>query len=418
MDKQKALLYGSAVAIRLLLFIAFPSLPPVLTGRVEISTPVTSFKRLQEGLFLYTHNISPYDGGVFHQAPLLLPLFSLFPDPARYPLFTGLFFIILDLLSAHALTRIAKTGVSVSARLFSSPRKEFRYGSTAIAAAYLFNPFTIATCIARPTSVLTNTFILSAIASAANGQSFILALSAASYLSLYPVLLFPPLTILCYDETFRTKKAQSAVTFTILHFAGLLGSIGMLLGLSYLIVGESWQFLASTYGTYLLLPDLTPNVGLWWYFFIEMFDSFREFFLGVFWLHMASYVGGLSIRFQKQPLFAIVAMLGIIAIFQPYPSIADTSLFLGVVPLYRHLFPLMRYSFLATAVIMYATLLGPAFYHLWIYAGSGNANFFYAITLVWSLGLIVVLGDMIYAVIRDELEAERPELKGKEARQM
>ena len=45
MDKQKALLFGSAAAIRLLLFAAFPSLTPVLTGRVEISTPVTSFKR-------------------------------------------------------------------------------------------------------------------------------------------------------------------------------------------------------------------------------------------------------------------------------------------------------------------------------------------------------------------------------------
>lgn len=154
MDKQKALLFGSAVAIRLLLFTAFPSLPPVLTGRVEISTPVTSFKRctfeytptkrsltkqidaVQEGLFLYTHNVSPYDGGVFHQAPLLLPLFSLFPDPAKYPLATGLLFILLDLLSANALTQIAETGVAVSARLFSSPRKEFRYSSTAIAAAY------------------------------------------------------------------------------------------------------------------------------------------------------------------------------------------------------------------------------------------------------------------------------------------
>jgi phosphatidylinositol glycan class U len=207
--------------------------------------------------------------------------------------------------------------------------------------SYLFNPFTIATCIARPTSILTNTFILSAIANAANARSltFVLALSAASYLSLYPILLFPPLVILCYDQTVRRSRTpQSPTTFTIAHFAGLAVAIGALLGLSYLITG-SWQFLASTYGTYLLLPDLTPNVGLWWYFFIEMFDSFREFFLGVFWLHMASYVGGFSIRFQTQPLFAIVALLGIIAIFQPYPSIADTSLFLGVVPLYRHLFP-------------------------------------------------------------------------------
>lgn len=32
----------------------------------------------------------------------------------------------------------------------------------------------------------------------------------------------------------------------------------------------------------LLLPDLTPNSGLWWYFFTEVFDHFRPFFLMVF----------------------------------------------------------------------------------------------------------------------------------------
>jgi len=63
-------------------------------------------------------------------------------------------------------------------------------------------------------------------------------------------------------------------------------------------------------------------------------------------------------------------------------------------------------------------MLGPAFYHLWIYAGSGNANFFYAITLVWGLGNVVVLADVLYAILRDEWEVIRPEMKGKEARQI
>jgi len=67
---------------------------------------------------------------------------------------------------------------------------------------------------------------------------------------------------------------------------------------------------------------------------------------------------------------------------------------------------------------LYTCLLGPAFYHLWIYAGSGNANFFYAITLVWSLGCVVILADVLYAILRDEWEKERPEMRGKEARQI
>jgi phosphatidylinositol glycan class U len=85
-DRQKAALFAAAVAVRLFLFAAFPSLPDLLTSRVEVSTPVSSFKRcegsgyfvqfiqwltrsiaVQEGLFLYTRNVSPYEGGVFHQ---------------------------------------------------------------------------------------------------------------------------------------------------------------------------------------------------------------------------------------------------------------------------------------------------------------------------------------------------------------
>jgi phosphatidylinositol glycan class U len=101
----------------------------------------------------------------------------------------------------------------------------------------------------------------------------------------------------------------------------------------------SWDFLSATYGVRLLLPDLTPNVGLWWYFFIEMFDSFREFFLGVFWLHAASYMPGLTIRLHKQPLFVACTLTGVFAIFTPYPSIADAALYLSLVPMFRHLFP-------------------------------------------------------------------------------
>ena len=94
------------------------------------------------------------------------------------------------------------------------------------------------------------------------------------------------------------------------------------------------------------------------------------------------------------------------------------SLFLGLLPLFRHVFPLMRYTFVSAAIVLYATFLGPAFYHLWIYAGSGNANFFYAITLVWSLGQSLLVADLMFAVLRDEWEVERPEMAGKEIRQI
>lgn len=198
------------------------------------------------------------------------------------------------------------------------------------------------TCLARPTSVVTNCLVLHAIAKAATGRSitFILALSLASYLSLYPILLFPPLALLCYDAQVRCRPTRSAkpLRFTLFHLGLIVSTLGLLLYTSHLVIG-SWQFLASTYGVQLLLPDLTPNVGLWWYFFIEMFDSFRNFFLGIFWLHMASYVGGLTLRLRRQPLFVVCCLLGVFAVFAPYPSVADAGLFLGVLPMWRHVFP-------------------------------------------------------------------------------
>ncbi|KAL7620214.1 hypothetical protein AAE478_009207 [Parahypoxylon ruwenzoriense] len=412
-------LYTAAALLRLALFTLFPALPNLLTGRVELSTPVTSFKRLQEGLFLYNHNVSPYDGGVYHQAPLLLPLFSLLPNPSAYPIFTFLLYIVVDLLNADALYKIAESGEAASSRLFTSNRKDRRWSGYVVAAMFLFNPFTIATCLARPTNVFTTCAILHAITKAISGTPFtsMLALSFATYLSLYPALLLPPLILLAYDRQHFWNKTSSLVQFAGVNVGIVTFCLSVLFLGSYLLTG-SWEFFASTYGIQLTLADLTPNVGLWWYFFIEMFDSFRSFFLGVFWLHLSCYVGGLSIRIRTQPLAVLTLLLGIFAIFKPYPSIADTNLFLAMVPLFRHVFPLLRYTFVTAATVLYSTFLGPAFYYLWIYAGSGNANFFYAITLVWSLGQSLLVSDLTFAVLRDEWEVGRPEMVGKEIRQI
>ena len=167
-----------------------------------------------------------------------------------------------------------------------------------------------------------------------------LALGLASYLSLYPALLLPPLVLLSYDHLQRDGEVEKGLaSFAVYHTIAFFASLCSFLFESYVLTGRSLEFVSSTYGIHLLLPDLTPNVGLWWYFFIEMFDSFREFFLGVFWLHMGGYVGGLCFRVRRQPLFVITMLLGLFAIFKPYPSISDTSLFFALLPCYRHVFP-------------------------------------------------------------------------------
>lgn len=200
------------------------------------------------------------------------------------------------------MIEIARSGVAASTPLHTSSRKENRIVPWAAGAAYLLNPFTVATCLARSTLVFTNTAVLTAAAKAVKGDalSAVLALAMSGYLSFYPVLLFPALVLLAYDMHPRPVERTTLPKFAAVMTGLFVGAFGGLLGLSYLIT-NSWEFLRSTYGVHLMLPDLTPNVGLWWYFFTEMFDSFRDFFLCVFQLHLLIYVGPMCIRLRCVP---------------------------------------------------------------------------------------------------------------------
>jgi GPI-anchor transamidase subunit U len=249
---------------------------------------------------------------------------------------------MMDLANALALAKIADSGQAVASRLFTSPRSQTRLDGAVVSIVYLLNPLTIAACLGRSTSIFTNTAIIHAVYSAINADAFraMFALALASYLSMYPILLFPPLALLCWDRAVqRSNKKLQGLTMFINLIASLFACLNGLLWLSFVVMGGSWEFLSATYGFHLSVPDLTPNMGLWWYFFIEIFDSFREFFLGTFWLHLAAYVGGLTLRLRRQPIFVITTLLGIFAIFKPYPSISDVSLYLAFVPLYKHVFP-------------------------------------------------------------------------------
>lgn len=324
-QQNRLLLYFSlATVLRLSIFYLAPTFADALTDRVEISTPISSYKRLLEGLFLYESGLSPYDGGVYHQAPLLLTILQILPHPV---VFAG-----LDLLNAWNISLIASR-LSLSSPRFVKPDR------TILVAAYLFNPFTIMACLGRTSQIFTNAAILQAASSAIAGNMFgtVFALAFGTYLTIYPGLLLPPLLLLLLQARDQPVNISTITKPTMTYF----GLTALLLGISTVLIGPSnaKDMLRQCYLAQVSLPDLTPNIGLWWYFFIEIFDAFRPFFIGVFWTHLISYVGALTVRLADQPLFVIIALCGLFAVFKPYPSIADVSLYFGMLPLYQHVFP-------------------------------------------------------------------------------
>lgn len=89
----------------------------------------------------------------------------------------------------------------------------------------------------------------------------------------------------------------------------------------------------------LKVPDLTPNIGLFWYFFTEMFDHFHTFFTYVFQLNPFVYVVPLCLRFNSNVPLLSFTLCAMMAIFKSYPAVGDVAFYMALLPMWTHLLP-------------------------------------------------------------------------------
>ncbi|KAI0087819.1 PIG-U-domain-containing protein [Irpex rosettiformis] len=385
--------FSALVAARALL--AFAPLPDALKYSQQLSSPLTSYARLKEGVYLFSHGIDPYSGGLFRHSPLLLSAFTtLLPlkDPISKLLWTA-----CDAAAAWSLVKIW--------RLRQRVGKSSRDGL--IAALYLLNPYLFLPSLALSTSSLENTALLVAVAFACERRSSasILLLAILTHLSFSSIIYILPIFLLLTSSP--VSNLASPRPFA-LDFKGLRKAVLPLVGeyfayttvltaASTLVCGGSRAWVEKTWGSFFLLPDLTPNPGLWWYFFTEMFDHFRPFFLMVFSLHLLIYVLPITIKFQHDLLYATFLMAGVSATFKPYPTLSDPGLFLSLWSLFPETYSYLRHPIVTALIHLHGSLLLPLFNHLWLATGTGNANFFYASTLVFGIANGAGLIDAIWA---------------------
>ena len=132
-----------------------------------------------------------------------------------------------------------------------------------------------------------------------------------------------------YGRVWLTSGRQSA------HFRNVLGETLLACHVS------SYGDCSLTFS--LGVSDLTPNVGMWWYFVTEMFDHFRPFFVGVFHvsictlqiiiddqLHNVLYVAPVCLRMKHDPLLAMVIITGIFSTWKSYPALGDLAIWAGL----------------------------------------------------------------------------------------
>ncbi|KAF8491028.1 GPI transamidase subunit PIG-U [Gautieria morchelliformis] len=384
---------AGALAIRLLA--ACSPLQDVLQDDQQLASPLTSYARLREGVYLFKHGIDPYSGGVFRQSPILLSLFSTIL-PLSPALLSPLLWTLCDGIGAWSLSRIWRL------RCKSSVTYGSREGLIVI--SYLLNPYLFLPSLALSTSTFDNTLFLLALHSACLGnlEISLLLLALLTHLSPTSVLLLPPILFLnLAGPSSRLSKPIQFVGYRravplALHYVTYLSSLALI---STLVSG-GWGWIGRTWGAVLTLPELTPNPGLWWYFFTEMFDYFRPFFLMAFSMHLIIYVAPISIKFQHDPLFATFLLQGIFAIFKSYPTLSDPGLFLSMLSIFPEIYPYLKTPIVTTLLHLHASLLLPLFHRLWLSQGTGNANFFYASTLVFGLANGFAVLDAMWAGLR------------------
>lgn len=80
-----------------------------IENRIEVSTPLNSWKRVQEGAHLYENSVDPYEGDVYHENPLTLIASSYLIK--NFNQYIPILFIILDLAASLLIYGTAKNVV-------------------------------------------------------------------------------------------------------------------------------------------------------------------------------------------------------------------------------------------------------------------------------------------------------------------
>ncbi|KAG6494996.1 hypothetical protein ZIOFF_042786 [Zingiber officinale] len=301
---------------------------------------------------------------------------------------------------------------------------------------YLWNPMTIVICIGSSTSPIDNLMVVMAIYGACSRIPPLAAFGwvFAVHLSLYPVILIVPIILLLGygldappSKSFLLKNSYARKNSTlakiqvnsgtssqtdkainhflwipVLHFAlwvsVWLGYVLVLSSISLKGIGSITEMFRKTYGFILTVEDLSPNIGLLWYFFAEVFDFFRNFFLIVFHVNILFVILPLAIRLKHRPCFLAFVYIAISSMLKSYPSLADSTLYLSLVTLFSN--------------ELAVSLFSPVMHNLWIWRGTGNANFYYATGLAYAcLQTILVVesvGSMLKhdRLLRKTVEAE------------
>ncbi|CAA0831529.1 GPI transamidase subunit PIG-U [Striga hermonthica] len=430
-----------------------------LSTRPEVSTPVTSLRRLAEGYWLKQLSMSPYSGSMYHGSPLLLSVLGpltvnsiFFRYHSAYTLSAhfgySLVSVVADFVSAVLIRATGQSLLTAHAHTLKSlgldkltKDVEILPSGDVAALVYLWNPFTIVSSIGFNTSPIENLFVILSLYGASSGLIPLAAFGwvVASHLSLYPlVLVIPLIFILGYGmdapprklftksdrqaeksssehvdlKSVTTKPIKPTFSWRRVILFILWASIWIcyvliLCAIAMREYGGLDEMFKRTYGFILSVEDLSPNIGVLWYFFAEVFDFFRNFFLIVFHVNILFMILPLAIRLNHRPCFLVFVYMAISSMLKSYPSVGDSALYLGLLGLFVNELAEMQFSFFLFCGYVGVSLLSPVMHNLWIWRGTGNANFYFATAMAYACFQIILVVESVSTMLNHDRKIKK-----------
>ncbi|EFO93246.1 hypothetical protein CRE_22096 [Caenorhabditis remanei] len=268
---------------------------------------------------------------------------------------------------------------------------------------YAFNPITIVSTGILSLTVFQNFCFAAIFLLFVTDRPSICAILIGSWSSftIYP---FTLIFCLVFRSNGSKLKFLSFVTLGLISWAAFFG-------LNFLLNGGNSNFVEPVYLSILFFCSLKfssiqPNVGIYWYFFVQIFEHFRSFYTNSFVILYFFMPFPITCMIRKDPIlhFTIIGLLA--SIFFPYPTLNQVSLIFAILPLLEVYRKHFRYTILIAGTIVTTIMLMPIMWHMWMVSSSGNANFFFGATIVYNVALINLVMDMIFVYSRRQIDLE------------
>ena len=186
------------------------------------------------------------------------------------------------------------------------------------------------------------------------------------------------------------------------------------LAVSLIFVANSaifkWENVLSHLKYWFMGRDLTPNIGIQWYFGQECFPEYRTL-SNIVLFKIIPIVSIILIckHLKKSPELVWISSFGIcVSAFNAFPSIWYHLVMLkALFSLRNQLAEFQPRVFLVPYVMIVTMLLSGIFWHNWVQIGNMNVNFVYFSLLVYNVAFMVGICDTIRAIRKELTMASR-----------